>query len=328
MSYKNELIKKSIANNLTFLSKSTTLENVIGLFDSNRSAQDFFSGLFKLVFGYSNLKELDKSNDVTNYPGIDLGDETARIAFQITTQNDSKKIKDTIQTFINHKYYEKYERLVFFIIGEKQSSYTTTFDTQGKFYFDKDTDIWDDNFLIKNIDKIPEISKLEAIQKFLEDNLLEYKFPENLLDQDIAKCIEILKRDFGSTDSLSLQLNIHRRTDDFIKDIKNPANNLSWEFFKTRLRGHLKHNKDIFDFLQNPINQKIQEDYLQVSQAVQNFYRDSNNGFDSFEEVFRRVYDKCNVLYDDDDLNKIKIIILLHNMYFNCDIGNNPNNHD
>jgi hypothetical protein len=273
------------------------------------------------------LKELDKLNDIVNYPAIDLGDETAKIAFQITTQKDSEKVKDTIAKFNNHKLYEKYDRLILFVIGKKQDSYTTTFDTQDKFSFNKNADIWDDNFLIKEINKLS-TSKLEKIFQFLKDELEPIYLPENLLDQDIAKCIDILKRDFGSTDSLSSQLNIHRETDDFIKNIKNPANNLSWEFFKKKIRGHLSYNKDIFEFLQSPINQKIQEDYLQVSQAIQNFYKDSKNRFPSFENVFGEIFKKLNT-YDDEIAGvDIKLKILLHNMYFNCDIGHNPNNHD
>ena len=101
-----------------------------------------------------------------NYPAIDLGDEEERIAFQITTNKDSQKVKDTIAKFIKYRLYEKYDKLIIFIIGKKQDSYTGTFDTQSKFTFNKDVDIWDDNFLIKKIDKITDISKLESIKSF------------------------------------------------------------------------------------------------------------------------------------------------------------------
>ncbi|MCK5416763.1 SMEK domain-containing protein [Candidatus Parcubacteria bacterium] len=326
MSYKKVEIIKKIADNLAFSSKSTALENAIGLFDNNRGAQDFFAELFKLIFRYKDLKELDKLNDIVNYPAIDLGDEKVKIAFQITTKKDSEKVKDTIKKFIKYKLYEKYDRLVIFVIGEKQSSYID-FDTQLEFTFDKEKDIWDDNFLIKEINKL-DIAKLKEIQKFLEENLIEFKLPENLFPDDIKKCIEILKRDFGNPTTLKMKLNIYRGDDNFIKDVKNPANNISWKFFKERIRGHLQHNQDILEFLSNPINKEIQRDYLKVSQEIQDFYKNSANNFSSFEEVFRQVFDKINILYDDNNLNKIKIMILLHNMYFNCDIGDNPNNND
>lgn len=323
MSYKKENLIKAISDNLAFSSKSTALRNVIGLFDSNRIAQDFFAKLFSLVFGYENLEELDKLNSVTNYPAIDLGDEKAKIAFQITTDSSSSKIKDTIDKFINHQLYKTYERLIIFIIGEKKF-YTTSFDTQFKFVFDKEKDIWDDNFLINEIDKL-DIREVELVQTFLEENLIEFKFPERLFSSDIKKCILILKRDFGNSTSITdfFGKNIKRDHEDFIKK-KNEINTVSWGFFKEKIKGHLQYNKDIIDFISNPINKNLQKDYLEVSQTIQKFYKKESNNFESFEEVFRVVFDKVNILYDD-NLNKIKIMILLHNMYFNCDIGDNPN---
>jgi len=328
MSYKKEYLIKEISNNLAFSSKSTALENVLGLFDSNRTAQNFFSKLFSLIFGYDNLRELDKLNDIVNYPAIDLGDENARISFQITTQKDSQKIKDTIKKFIEHKLYNKYDRLVVFVIGEKQSSYTTTFDTQNLFSFDLEKDIWDDNFLIKEIDKLDDINRLERISSFLIEFLQEFKFPDNLYQADIKSLIQILKRDFGGTDILKTTLNIQRGDDNFIQDIKNPANNLSWEFFKNKIRGHIKYNKNIISFLTDPINKDLQKEYLEVAQKIQEFYKNPDNNYGSFENVFIEVFNKVNLLYSDDIANKTKILILLHNMYFNCDIGDNSINND
>jgi len=114
-----------------------------------------------------------------------------------------------------------------------------------------------------------------------------------------------------------------RSGSDFIEK-KNEVNDLSWNFFKEKIRGHVKYNKEIFEFLSDPINRVLQKDYLDTSQAIQNFYKDPSNGFDSFEEVFGEVFRKLNT-YDDEvpGLNT-KLKILLHNMYFNCDIGDNP----
>ena len=323
MSYKKELIIKAITDNLAFSSKSTTLKNVIGLFDSNRIAQEFFSNLFNLIFGYSELEDLDKLNDVVNHPAIDLGDKKARVAFQITTQSDSGKIKDTISKFIKHDLYKDYDRLVVFIIGEKQG-YTTTFDTQGKFNFNRENDIWDDNYLVKEIDKL-EIDKLERINEFLNENLVEIKLPERLFENDIKRCIEILMRDFGTSIKI---INTIRRNGEEFAERKNELNNVSWDFFKDKIRGHLQYNQTIEDFLRNPINQKIQEDYFKVTTTIQDFYNEEQNSFSTFEEVFREVFNKINTYDDDISGINTKIKIILHNMYFNCDIGNNPSAHD
>lgn len=326
MAYTKTDLIKEITNNLAFSSKSTALENVIGLFDSNRVAQDFFSELFSLIFEYANLQELDKLNGVVNYPAIDLGDENAKIAFQITTRKDSEKIKNTIEKFIKNNLYNKYNRLVVFIIGEKPN-YRKTFGTKNLFSFDKEKDIWDDNFLIKEIDKL-DIKKLEEIRDFLKESLQDYKSPAILTDECIKRCIQILKRDFGSTDTLKTTLNTQRDGDNFIEDIKNPANNLSWEFFKGNIRGHIQYNEDILSFLRDPINEGLQKEYLAVSQNIQEFYKDPTNRYSSFENVFRDVFGKLNT-YEDEGIGlDMKLKILLHNMYFNCDIGDNSINND
>ena len=326
MLFKKQKLIDEISNNLAFLSKTIALNNVIGLFNNNRLAQDFYAEFFRLIFGYDDLKDLDKLNDVVNYPAIDLCDESAKIAFQITTQKDSKKIKDTISKFIKHELYKKYDRLIIFIIGEKLN-YTTGFDTQNLFSFDKKKDIWDDNFLIKEITKL-DINKIEEIRDFLKENLEEFKFPETLSQNDIKEAIQILKRDFGSIEKGESIRNARRDDDNFIKDIKNPANKLSWEFFKEEIKGHLKYNEDIHNFLRDPINKTSKKDYFEVSQKIQEYYNNPENSNDSFENIFKVVYDKVNLLYSDDIKNKAKILILLHNMYFNCDIGNNSVNND
>jgi hypothetical protein len=87
--------------------------------------------------------------------------------------------------------------------------------------------------------------------------LQEYQFPENLYPDDIKNCIKILKRDFGGA-NMSRVLNIKRGDSDFIQNIKNPVNNLSWEFFKEKIKGHLKYGDDISSFLAQPINKYLQ----------------------------------------------------------------------
>lgn len=320
MSYKREELIKNIALNLAFSSKWTSLKNVIWLFDSNRVAQDFFCWLFALVFWYNNLKDLDKLNWISNYPAIDLWDIDNKVAFQITTDSSSDKIKETISKFIKHKLYEEYDRLIIFIIWDKQKSYTIKFNTKGFFVFNKDNDIWDDNFLISEIDKISDIKKLEEISNFLTENLVEFKTPDKLLDSDIKKCIEIFKRDFWNEKLIEENLNIINRNDDFIKDIKNPLNNISWDFFKKNIIWHIKYNEHIFTFLWSPINKNLQIDYLEICNAIQNYYIKNKSKYDSFENVFGDIFSKLNTYNDNENGISTKLKILLHNMYFNCDI--------
>jgi hypothetical protein len=299
------------------------MENALGLFDSNRGAQDFFRQLLELVCGYGELKDLDKLNDKTNYYAIDLGDKTAKVAFQITTDSSSTKIKDTIEKFNTYKLYDEYDRLIIFIIGKKRG-YTTTFPTGSKLVFNSDKDIWDDEDFIKLIDVIDDVSRIQAIYKCLDDNLLEYKFPDHLTFEDIKACIAYMLE--GVADMLSEVLEATRRepirgSDDFITR-KNELNGVTFEFFKSNIQGHLSYGPLIQQFLSDPINVDSLDAYNSVTQTIQKFYTDNKADFESFEDVFSAIFSKLKPDYSNPRVDKV--IILLHNMYFNCDIGDNP----
>jgi hypothetical protein len=61
----------------------------MGNTDINRVAEDVLIPVFKEVYGYQNLKNLNQGNN--NYPAIDLGDEIAKVAIQVTATSDGKK---------------------------------------------------------------------------------------------------------------------------------------------------------------------------------------------------------------------------------------------
>jgi len=90
--------------------------------DINKVAQTILIPLIAEVYGYQNLKDLDFTEG-RNFPSIDLGDETARVAFQITATRGIKKVKDTLTKFVEHKLYEKYDRIIIYIITDRQKKY-------------------------------------------------------------------------------------------------------------------------------------------------------------------------------------------------------------
>ena len=58
--------------------------------DINTISENVLIPLFSEIYGYSNLKNLNASENI-NFPGIDLGDEGTRIAYQITATSGLKK---------------------------------------------------------------------------------------------------------------------------------------------------------------------------------------------------------------------------------------------
>jgi hypothetical protein len=104
-----------------------------------------------------------------------LGDETARVAFQITSTSNSEKIKDTLRKFVRYKLYKKYDRLIIYILTEKQQSYSGKgYEEiiQNKFAFDKDKNIWDYRDILKAVANL-QVNQVRRIEAILEANFGE-----------------------------------------------------------------------------------------------------------------------------------------------------------
>ncbi len=155
-----EIYLKDITDSFALLSREVLFLDDINLYDINIIAEDFFSGLFNLIYGYE-----FENNFIKNLPAIDLADRKNRIAVQVTSDNNSSKIKETIKLFLDNHLYRLYDRLIVFILTEKKN-YTTDFNTEGKFIFDKKRDIWDIRNLIRDIKKL-EVDQIKKIRDYL-----------------------------------------------------------------------------------------------------------------------------------------------------------------
>ena len=94
-----------------------------GHFDINKICEDVVCGLFRKLYGFENIRNLN-SGERRNFPALDLADDNARVAVQVTSDNSLKKIKETLKKIINHNLDEKYDRVIFYILTEKQKSYS------------------------------------------------------------------------------------------------------------------------------------------------------------------------------------------------------------
>lgn len=157
---------RGIISKLGWLRNEIELKNVIHFYDINTQMEDFICSILNIIYDY---KLINLNHEVSNYPGIDLGDRVNKIAVQITSDSSRTKTKDTIDSFIKMGYEKDYQRLIIFILGEKTIFYKE-FDTQAKFLFDKNKDVWDFKYLIKEIEKVDD-DKLDKIYSLVEENL-------------------------------------------------------------------------------------------------------------------------------------------------------------
>ncbi|MEY2911822.1 MAG: hypothetical protein RLZZ184_1131 [Cyanobacteriota bacterium] len=175
--------------------------------DSNKVAETIMIPLFAEIYGYKHLENLNYTKR-KNYKGVDLGDETARVAFQITSTSDNTKIKETLQKFVDEKYklYEKYDRLIIYILTEKKKNQGSGHKEiiQGKFQFDKDKDIIDYQDLLKEISNL-QLDKVRKIESILEANFGETRTaPEREVADKVQQIInENIKLFVGRSEEIN-----------------------------------------------------------------------------------------------------------------------------
>lgn len=193
-----------------------------GRTDFNKVSEDVLVPLFKLIFDLPDLKNLNSVKN--NYPAIDLADDVARVAFQITATSESRKIKETLETFVEKELYKKYPRLIVYIITEKKDSYPAKAFADiidGKFEFVPERDILDSRNLIRlcgsfQMDRASKIRRILEANFGLSDysvfsetqterhepvslNTIEMFFPKNLYVAELAiDREEIVKNSHGA----------------------------------------------------------------------------------------------------------------------------------
>jgi hypothetical protein len=141
--------------------------NARGLYDINQVSEDVAARLLNLVFNME-LENLNLENK--NIPGIDLGDNTNKIAFQVTSRTDKTKIKENIDTF-NKQHKSRFPGGIrFLLLSEKKPRLTKQECQELCPGFDPGRDILNYPDLIAEITKLyrEDFSRFQRIRDFLE----------------------------------------------------------------------------------------------------------------------------------------------------------------
>lgn len=159
-----------ISELMAFLVQKVEADAALALLDINRLCEDILIPVFAEAYGYVELKNLNEGGE--NYPGVDLGDESAQVAFQVTSKRDSAKVRNTLETFVKYQHYKRYKHLIIYIITKKQGSYAGTGWSaiiDEKFRFSKDHDIRDFTDLLHDVRHLP-LDKVLKVQAILEEH--------------------------------------------------------------------------------------------------------------------------------------------------------------
>lgn len=163
-----EIYTKNCIGRLSHLAYEVSLLNTVNYFDINIVSEFFFRDLLNKIFDL-NLENLN-TKDQNNYPGIDLGDNTNSLAFQVTSEKTSSKVKDTLKQFKGRSYVENFSKLKILLLINKKPDYSFSYDREGHSYFILEEDIIDLGILCKELRQL-NIDKLKDISTFLDEEL-------------------------------------------------------------------------------------------------------------------------------------------------------------
>lgn len=146
-----------VTEKLSYFCHYVKISNRNSFTDINVHAEGFVMNLLNMILGLD-LQNLNEQQ--INYPGVDLGDLSAKIAFQVTSKKDSKKIIETYETvFKDYKVIGKIadvfsEHIYFLVLDEKKTAFQKkTLEqiasaSQGRFH---ETDIIDFNDIVRMV---------------------------------------------------------------------------------------------------------------------------------------------------------------------------------
>lgn len=191
------------------------------MYDINKVSENLVLGVLRELYGWRHLRNLN-STERANFPGIDLADDVAGVAIQVTATSTLDKIRSTIETFLAHELDKKYKRVVVYVLSRKQASYSQDgIDraAKGQFKLDASNDILDHRDVCgvaADVDPMRLIAALEVVRAYMrggvakglgeEDfnppvsppervhlNLVEIYFPSTLYIADLRDDLEAFK---------------------------------------------------------------------------------------------------------------------------------------
>jgi hypothetical protein len=119
---RQELLQRS-STLLARFAYEVKVANAMGLFDINTVAEDFLIPIFAIAFNCPNLRNQNRIQ--MNFPAVDLGCQTSRIAVQITSDSSSSKVCETLEKFESHGLSRDFDSIYVYVITERQKSYTS-----------------------------------------------------------------------------------------------------------------------------------------------------------------------------------------------------------
>ena len=211
-----------VADLLSLWKAQIHTRNDVDFFDINRVAENISAKLLNLVYNW-NLKNLNEEQ--RNFPGIDLGDDDNKIAFQITSKKDPQKIKESLEKFVKGPIQRFPNGIRFLIINDRKPDLTP-----GKYQaicptFDPNEHIYTNKNLMVEIREIfhKDRERFDEILAFLEKEFRDDRDSGGRKTGDVFAILkEGSKRYYDALRGPNGRFKYHRKISDII--LPRPVN--------------------------------------------------------------------------------------------------------
>lgn len=166
-------VRHRIAYLLALSSKEVETQNAMGQFDINTVAETVFVPILGIVFGYHHLRDLNLPRK--SFPAVDLGDDDARIAIQVTATPTIDKVNETLRVFLKYDLEKRFDTVKIYILTARRESYpvaTIRKVTRKRLKFDPKTDIIDARDLARLV-RFMDLQRATDLLAYLEDGFGE-----------------------------------------------------------------------------------------------------------------------------------------------------------
>jgi hypothetical protein len=180
-------LQKSLLNISELLSRfgvQVSILNSSSMLDINVVSEDFLIPVLNEIYS-CNL--INANHIESNYPAVDLLDQSKKITFQITSTSSAKKIRTTLEKIVVKKLYEEYDNFYIIIIGNNKENYTDLMlntATSNKFIFTQ-KNVLNLKDLFANI-KALTYKKISIIENYLQSQYTDSDFTNSLLNSKVG----------------------------------------------------------------------------------------------------------------------------------------------
>ncbi len=162
MAFQRDTLANSLSNRLLSVAAMLKTNSRNGRTDSNHTAEFVMARFLNALFGWE-LQDLNERQK--NFPAADLGDPRRKIAFQITNEGTSDKIKRTTLTAEQHSLGISYDTLTILFLLPRKPGFPKTFAQPAD---GPKIETWDLADLLGKMLAIPELAKLQAAAEVLD----------------------------------------------------------------------------------------------------------------------------------------------------------------